>query len=396
MRRFFVLSGWVFRVAVVTVSLGAVGCTNSDAALRPPLSPAAALGKQMFNDRALSASGTLSCASCHNPVRAHTAGDGRAVPLGGPAMNRPGFRNEPSLRYLDQTPPFSFNAEGKPVGGLAWDGRAQTLAEQALAPLTAPHEMANKDAAEIVARVRRAPYAAEFRAVYGPVALDDPPRGVQFVLAAIGAFETEDPSFHPYDSKYDAYLADKVQLSEQELRGLKAFNDPERGNCAACHPSARGARGEPPLFTDFSYDALGVPRNPEIPATADPNYYDLGLCGPDRKDLAARKDLCGMFKVPTLRNIAVTAPYFHNGRFNTLREAVAFYARRDTNPEEWYPRSADGRVLKFDDLPPQYRANVNTDEVPYHRKPGPRPAISSEDVDDIAAFLQTLTDGYRP
>ncbi len=100
--------------------------------------------------------------------------------------------------------------------------------------------------------------------------------------------------------------------------------------------------GEPPLFTDFSYDNLGVPRNAAIPANDDPTYFDLGLCGPFRDDLATARDLCGAFKVPTLRNIALTAPYFHNGRFATLAQALAFYVRRDTNPEEWYSVDVGG------------------------------------------------------
>ena len=109
-----------------------------------------------------------------------------------------------------------------------------------------------------------------------------------------------------------------------------------------------------------------------VPANADPAFFDLGLCGPERKDLAARRDLCGAFKVPTLRNVARTAPYFHNGAFDTLREAVDFYVRRDTDPGAWYPKSAAG-IRKFDDLPAGTAGAVNTSEVPYDRKAGGRP-----------------------
>src|SRR6476661_4786759 len=96
-----------------------------------------------------------------------------------------------------------------------------------------------------------------------------------------------------------------------------------------------------------------------IPANDNPAYFDLGLCGPERTDLAARADLCGAFKVPSLRNVALTAPYFHNGRFETLEQVVSFYVRRDTNPDEWYPLDSDGLVRKFDDLPAQYVVSVN-------------------------------------
>ena len=209
-------------------------------------------------------------------------------------------------------------------------------------------------------------------------------------------YQLEDPDFAPFTSKYDAFLRGKIRLSDAELRGLGVFNDAQKGNCAACHPSARGAAGEPPLFTDFSYDNLGVPRNPAIPANNDPGYFDLGLCGPFRDDLAASRDLCGAFKVPTLRNVALTPPYFHNGRFATLTDAIRFYVRRDTHPQEWYPTGIDGLVQKFDDLPPQYVGNVNVSEAPYNRRPGDVPALDAAEIADLVAFLDTLTDGFQP
>lgn len=146
-----------------------------------------------------------------------------------------------------------------------------------------------------------------------------------------------------------------MALSAAELRGWSLFNDPAKGNCAACHVST-GVNGNPPLFTDNTYDVLGVPRNPDIQANANPAYHDLGLCGPVRGDLAGRSDLCGAFRVPTLRNVAMTAPYFHNGAIKTLTDAVRFYVRRDTHPEEWYPhrRQRRGAVQRpAARLPPQ-------------------------------------------
>jgi cytochrome c peroxidase len=128
---------------------------------------------------------------------------------------------------------------------------------------------------------------------------------------------------------------------------------------------------------------------------ADPNYYDLGACGPLRKDLANRPRYCGMFKAPTLRNVAVRRSFYHNGIFHTLEEAVAFYATRDTNPGRWYPKGPDGQVQKFNDLPAPYRANIDV-EPPFDRKPGDAPALSDEDVADVVAFLRTLTDGFIP
>jgi cytochrome c peroxidase len=126
-----------------------------------------------------------------------------------------------------------------------------------------------------------------------------------------------------------------------------------------------------------------------------PTFFDLGVCGPLRTDLTDHDDYCGLFRTPSLRNVALRKTFFHNGVIKTLRDAVAFYATRDTDPGRWYPRRADGTVDKFDDLPERYRTNLN-DEPPFEgKKPGDRPALSDADIDDIVAFLGTLTDGYQ-
>ena len=388
-----------FVLAATAVLLGACGGGGGGSSSGNPvtkaLSPAADLGRQIFSDASLSASGKLSCATCHDPSRAHAGNDNVAVPLGGPLGTTPGFRNAPSLRYLERNPAFFFASDGTPTGGFNRDGRANTLAEQSERPMLAPHEMANGDHATAVAKLAKASYASQFQQVFGANVFNDPDTAFARLQFALQQYQNEDPDFHPYDSKYDAFVAGKAQLTAQELRGLALFNDPQKGNCAGCHPSSK-ANGLPALFTDFTYDNLGVPRNEKIPANADASYNDLGICGPFRADLAYRGDLCGAFKVPTLRNIALTAPYFHNGRFDNLKDVVRFYVRRDTNPDEWYPRAADGSIDKFDDLPAQYRNNVNRQEVPYNRKPGDAPALNDAEIDDLVAFLQTLTDGYTP
>jgi cytochrome c peroxidase len=360
----------------------------------PRLSPMAALGERLFRDESLSASGQQSCQTCHRPEFAHAASPADLVSSGGPAMDRPGIRNSPSIRYASFTPPFGYDAEGTAFGGLFRDGRAATLAEQAKLPFTDAREMANATPAETIGRLARSSNAARFRAIFGADAFDDPERAFANLAAAIAQFEVENPDFHRFDSKYDAYLAGEATLSDAERRGLALFEDPEKGNCAACHPSRPGKGGSPPLFTDFTYDAVGVPRNAHIPANADPGFFDLGLCGPERRDLAARRELCGAFKVPTLRNVARTAPYFHNAAFDELREAVDFYARRDTAPDAWYPAGRAG-VHKFDDLPAELAGAVNTTEVPYDRKAGGVPALTPAEIDDIVAFLRTLDDGYN-
>lgn len=389
--------------AVVLTTL-AVLCALATLILRAPVfagtdDPAGpnpvTLGEKIFADPSLSASGAMACATCHDPRHAHAQSNDLAVQFGGANLDVPGFRAVPSLNYLSFTPAFFFDDEGTPTGGFNRDGRAKDLLVQAQRPLSAPHEMANATPADLAARLARTPYAGEFRQVFGENIFADANATLMAVTFALAQYQKFDPDFRPFDSKYDLFLAGRVRLDPAELRGLALFNRADKGNCAGCHPSGRGPDHSPPLFTDFTYDNLGVPRNPEIPANADPGYRDMGLCGPDRVDLADRQDLCGAFKVPTLRNAATRKVFFHNGRFKSLRDALRFYVRRDTNPEEFYPLDANGVAQKFNDLPPELHANVNTAEVPYDRNPGGAPRLTEAELDDLEAFLNTLTDGYQ-
>ena len=319
---------------------------------------------------------------------------GTLLPLGGPNLDRQGLRSSPSIRYLDALGPFEDLGIRSAKGGFFWDGRANSRAEQARSPLFNPNEMANPDVPAFAAHLRSAPYFAELLAAgsLDPSASDDDV--LDAALQAIAAFQADDAELHSFSSKYDAYLDGRAELTAQEARGLRLFEDPAAGNCAKCHPSAPGPNGEKPLFTDFFYFPLGVPRNPAQRQNADPTFFDLGLCGPLRTDLASRSDLCGFFRTPTLRNVALTAPYFHNGVFETLHDVVSFYATRDTDPGRWYP-TVGGVVQKFDDLPPAYRAGV-VQFAPFGGSPGDPPRLGPQDVDDIVAFLGTLTDGTAP
>jgi cytochrome c peroxidase len=359
-----------------------------------PLSAQAALGDKIFADVSLSASGRQACASCHSADNAHAPANDLSVQLGGPLLDQQGTRQAPSINYLSFNTAFHFDAEGTPTGGFFLDGRAASLDAQAGEPFVNPVEMANASVADVIDKLSRAAYADEFRGVFGADIFSRPDDAMKAVKLALAQYQREDGEFHPFTSKYDEFLRGKAQLSVQELRGLALFNDPTKGNCIGCHPSGKSADGSFPLFTDFTYDNLGIPRNPAIAANADPAHFDLGLC--ERPELASRADLCGAFKVPSLRNVARRHVFFHNGRFSSLKDAITFYVQRDTNPEKWYPLNADGSVDKFDDLPARYHANVNTVEVPYNRHPGEAPALSDAEVDDVIAFLQTLSDGYAP
>ena len=372
---------------------------NADRFSRRPL-PAemTELGRALFSDQRLSASGQMSCATCHDPRFAYGPPNDRSTQLGGPDLKSTGFRATPSLRYLQSVPPFTehfldertdeSNDVG-PTGGHGWDGRADTKHDQARLPLMSRFEMANPDLDSVVTKVAHGPLADRFRATFGDDVFSDPVRGSTAVLMCLEVFQQSPKDFYPYTSRYDGYLRRQVALSPSERRGLALFEDLKKGNCANCHPSA-GYHGAFPQFTDFGFNALGVPRNRQIPANADPAFHDLGLCGPERTDLAAHPEYCGEFRVPSLRNVAARRAFFHNGVFHTLDRVVAFYVERDTNPGKWYPK-VNGQVELFDDLPPAYRKNVNR-EPPFGGKPGAAPALSKAETRDLIAFLKTLTD----
>jgi cytochrome c peroxidase len=361
-----------------------------------------AVGEKMFFDASLSASGSIACATCHDPNHAFGPANDRAVQVGGKDGRQPGLRAVPSLKYLQVVPRFTehfhesedegdASADNGPTGGLMWDGRADRGRDQARLPLFSPFEMANSSSAALAGRVRPAPYAKELRKIIGEDQFSDDESIVAAVAEALEAFE-QDERFYPYSSKYDAYLAGKEKLSPQEARGLVLFNDPAKGNCNSCHRSERSGDATPPQFTDYGLIAIGVPRNRDIPANADPKFFDLGACGPLRTDLVGREEYCGLFKTPSLRNVALRQTFFHNGLVHSLRDAIAFYVERDTEPEKWF-KDSSGKVQKFDDLPAQYQGSINSDP-PFGARPGNRPALSPDEINAIVAFLQTLTDGY--
>ncbi len=354
--------------------------------------PLVELGRLVFFDKTLSAPAGVSCASCHDPAKAFSGDNGSGTGVAaGAVKGSAGFRNVPSLMYLKASPSLGLGVvddEPAMVGGMFWDGRASAFEDQALGPLMAAHEMNNAGAISLATRLSQAPYADQFQSLFGENVFSNPEEAVHGLTLAVGAFQRS-PEFSPFSSKFDAVVRGETEFTRQEARGLDWFTIGQKGNCLSCHTvDIDSDDPADSLFTSFGYHALGAPRNPDLPATADAGYYDLGLCETLRKDeqIENPDQYCGFFKTPTLRNIELTAPYMHNGVFKTLRDAVAFYATRDTNPELWFP---DGE--KFNDLPEAMRGNVDTSKRPYHRKPGKRPALKDEEVDDIVAFLKTLT-----
>lgn len=378
------------------------------------LSPMAELGNKLFHDPTLSASGQQSCASCHIQQNAGMANNKLAVQLGGISLSSQGFRNVPTVLYSRFIPPPGINANGQPFGGLQLDGRAISLAAQAIQPFLAPNEMANATSADVRQRLQRRPYLRDFQQLFGTATLNDADATLQAIGKAIAAYEVEEPTLQPFSSKFDAVQRGQAQFSPREANGWRLFNDPEKGNCLRCH-SSNGTQGRPPLFSNFSYHALALPRNWNIiynrddlpqPAFAPANgltlgapghrYYDLGLCGPLRTDLASQTGQCGKFRVPTLRNVALKGAYGHNGVFADLFQVVDFYTTRDLQPARWY-RKADGITadLPYNDLPQQYQVQVEK-LPPFHFLPGRIPRLSLAEQRDLVAFMCTLTDGYDP
>ncbi len=366
------------------------------------LTPRERLGLRLFFDASLSEPAGLACASCHDPRRGFTGNNNTLIGVAlGSRSDQFGKRDAPTAMYLATAPRFgSIVKDGKrvPAGGLFWDGRADTLEEHARQPFFNSEEMNNADTPALIAKVAKSANADEFRKVWGAGIFDNSEAALDAVAASIAAFERTHV-FQPFTSKFDHVMRGQAKFTEREQRGLSLFTLPQKGNCAHCHSVDVASRDpQKSLFTDFSFRALGLPRSMRIPKNSDPAHIDLGLCervpvalAKDRKPPAKDPAACGLFKTPTLRNITLTAPYMHNGFFDNLRDAVAFYATRDTDPARWFP---EGK--KFDDLPARYHANVDVDTPPYQRRPQQRPQLTNEEIDDIVEFLYTLTDGYKP
>jgi cytochrome c peroxidase len=363
--------------SVLTLSGFISACNNSTDTITPDATAVTTekqqLGKQLFFDTSLSSPAGQSCSSCHLPGAGFTDPD-KEIPVSrGINPQRFGNRNTPSAAYAAFSPEFHFDdEEGIYIGGQFLDGRAATLEEQAMQPFLNPVEMANADKTTVVEKVSQAAYAGEFEALYGDTIFTDVELAFSKIAEAIAAFERS-AEVSPFSSKFDQFMAGSISLSEAELRGMDLFNRADKGNCAACHPSTSDSPETPILFTDFSYDNLGVPANPDSPfLTQDPEFnpdgvtfVDFGLGG-ELGDITEN----GKFKVPTLRNIALTGPYMHNGVYNTLEQVLDFYSDRDV----------DGVI-------PEIADNVNGDELGTL-------GLSTQEKTDIIAFLKTLTDGY--
>jgi cytochrome c peroxidase len=390
----------------------------------------------LFFDNISQPAKSVSCASCHDPSVGWVGGiaglnlHGAVYP--GAVHTRFGNRKPPTSAYSTYAPIFHLDpATGEFVGGAFWDGRAtgarlgNPAADQALGPFLNPVEQNMPGAQAVCEHVARSKYAALFVQVWGPGSLDCTASGYAATYDKIGlaiaAYEGS-TEVSPFSSKFDSYwrvclavgntpaecgLGDGAQsmldpkhiLSAQEFDGLIEFGE----YCSACHIShVEAAGGLPPLFTDFRFDNIGVPRNPENPFyqmdkvllddgqpinPLGPAWVDYGLGDflrsvPAWAHLASQND--GKFRTPTVRNVdqrrgqGFPKAYMHNGVFKTLEQVVHFYNTRDVPGEKW--------------APPEVPVNVNREL--FEGKPMGNFGLDREDEAAIVAFLKTLNDGW--
>ena len=420
------------RLLTIAAPVTLLACSTQDAtAPNIPLGPASAafaganpssaakekVGEAIFFDRALSINENQSCASCHEPKFGFTGPTAVVSAHGsveqGSIAGRFAIRKPPSAAYASFSPKFAYNAEDDVfVGGLFWDGRATgditglPTADQALDPFVGAGEQALPDRACVVYKVSQARYGGLFRAAWGmaidqitfpantkslcaqegsTVPLSTADRGrvdveYEHIALSIAAFEASDV-VNSFSSRYDDWVAGRGKLTSDELQGLALYNG--KAGCAACHPSD----GKRALFTDFTFDNIGVPANPENPALLASGFVDLGLGG-----VLGRPDLEGAQKVPTLRNLDKRLTpwdpkaFMHNGAFKSIEQVVHFYNTRDVLP------TCVGTVLPSDPRfgntcwpAPEVAANVNVDELG-------NLGLTSEEERLVVLYLRTLTD----
>jgi cytochrome c peroxidase len=363
-----------------------------------------ALGKLLFFDKNLSQPDGQACATCHSPA-AGFADPRQASPTSQGALKICfGDRNAPSSAYAAFSPPLHWDPtptmgnmkQGMYVGGLFWDGRVDTLEEQAQKPFLNLLEMHNLNIKQVVKAVHKAEYADLFKEVFGPNSLQDASAAFQCISQAIAAYERS-PEMCPFNSKFDYFLAGQATLTDAEMRGYLLFKDETMAGakCTNCH-SIKPVNGKI-LFTNFGYQNIGAPKNPDnpfyfLPRKFNPqgeNFVDVGIgavlagWGDPNADVlnAGAQQQNGKIKIPSLRNCAVTAPYEHNGVFKTLKEVVRFNNTRDVMGAGWPPPEVPENVHRHMPMEPGFFGMLG---------------LTDQQVDDIVAFLGTLTDGYVP
>ncbi len=342
------------------------------------------LGEALFFDPNLSANRTQSCATCHDPVNgfidARTAMPGNAFSLGDDGHSF-GDRNAPTAAYAMFSPPFAQTEEGYYIGGQFLDGREADLAGQAGGPPLNPIEMGMPDKASVVARLAENPdYVATMQALFGADIMAQPDAAYAAMAQAIAAYERTD-EFAPFDSKYDRYLSGDYTLTNEEELGRLLFFSEQFTNCNQCHQLHTSPLATGETFSDYRYYNIGVPTNVmgrEINGV-DLTTIDHGLLGNPVVNDPAQD---GKFRTPTLRNIAVTGPYMHNGVFTDLRTVILFYNKYNSSADARQINPETGMQWANPEAPATVELDILTDG----------PALEDQRIDALVAFLKTLTD----
>ncbi len=342
------------------------------------------LGEALFFDANLSKHRTQSCATCHSPQHAfidpRKNASGRAVSLGDDGISLRD-RNTPTITYSAFTPAFMLNEEGKYIGGQFFDGRASNLAEQAIQPILSASEMGMPSKESIVERVKEnSAYVAGFQKLFGDHVIENTESAIHALGESIAAFEKTE-EFAPFDSKYDRHLRGEYEMTEAEELGMTLFFSQQFTNCNICHQLKPTPIQAGETFANYEYHNIGVPINTEVRKLNgfESDYIDKGLLD---NELVEDKKQKGKFKVLTLRNVAVTAPYMHNGVFEDLRTVILFYNKYNSKSKKRQINPETSEVWR----PPEVLENISLKEL----ETGP--ALDDKRIDALLAFLKTLTD----
>ena len=370
--------------AILLAGCGGGSGGSGDTTNTPPVNTAsiASVGRAIFFDANLSSGSNQSCASCHDPAAGFADPDTSAMaPVSeGSTGGEFGNRNAPTAAYASFSPRFRLTSTtrtsedgSKYEGGEFLDGRRSDMVAQAKDPFLNPVEMNCADEMEVVNKVRNASYVNDFLSIFGANALDDVTTAYDLIAQALAAFEAS-PEVNQFTSKFDASLIGQYTMTASEMNGLNVFSG-NKAKCANCHV-IDNPTGGPALFTNFRYFNIGTPVNTMNPAyVSDNTFRDEGLAGNSNIPSADQATERGKFKVPSLRNIELTAPYMHNGVYDTLDEVVTHYD-----------------IIVADSF---HTAEVN-DNIASELNPFTDMGlgITNQEKTDLINFMQTLTDGF--